>query len=453
MFERFTDEARGVLVLAQDEARLLDHNFIGTEHVLLGLAREEDGVAAKALASLGVRLEAVREKVAEMIGTGAGTSTTGSAPFTPRAKRALEFSLREALQLGHAHIGTEHMLLGLVREGEGVAAQVLVSLGADLKGVRQRVLDVLDGKVVQGAEQEARAAVATTVRARCARCGAALSEHARYTRIEASPGDAAVEGQGPLSVTVVYCGRCGTVLGQPAERGPALMRPVAATVHSRPVPGGPARRARRFPDELLRPVRLEEVPEGARVDLSYRDHEVIEGTVAGTEVHVTGRVGSHRGPVEGTWGGVTLRANWRLGDNSRAPTQPLPGIITGRFGDIPFKLKGYFRLGPDHIFQEAEVIGDLCGQGFRAEVSAAEGGLGSTSTVVAGGTLGEEPFELFAAVSGDLTRAVVRGSLGGRPVSLDATHDRPSGRLRVVGDYLGPLPLLGLIVGTVVYFS
>jgi hypothetical protein len=149
---------------------------------------------------------------------------------------------------------------------------------------------------------------------------------------------------------------------------------------------------------------------------------------------------------------VTLRANWRLGDNSRAPTQPLPGIITGRFGGVPFKLKGYFRLGPDYLFQEAEVIGDLCGQGFRAEVSAAEGGLGSTSTVVAEGTLGEEPFELFGAVSGDSARAVVRGSLGGRPVSLDATRHRPSERLRIVGDYSGPPPLLGLIVGTVAYF-
>ena len=144
MFERFTDRARRVLVLAQEEARLLNHNFIGTEHILLGLIHEGEGVAAKALESLGISLEAVREKVEETIGP-AGSSTTGSPPFTPRAKKVLELSLREALQLGHNYIGTEHMLLGLVREGEGVAAQVLVSLGADLSRVRQQVIQLLSG--------------------------------------------------------------------------------------------------------------------------------------------------------------------------------------------------------------------------------------------------------------------------------------------------------------------
>src|SRR5204862_605236 len=118
LFERFTDRARRVVVLAQEEARLLNHNFIGTEHILLGLIHEGEGVAAKALEQLGISLEAVREKVEETIGP-AGSSTTGSPPFTPRAKKVLELSLREALQLGHNYIGTEHMLLGLVREGEG----------------------------------------------------------------------------------------------------------------------------------------------------------------------------------------------------------------------------------------------------------------------------------------------------------------------------------------------
>ena len=131
-------------MLAQEEARLLNHNFIGTEHILLGLIHEGEGVAAKALESLGISLEAVREKVEETIGP-AGTATTGSPPFTPRAKKVLELSLREALQLGHNYIGTEHMLLGLVREGEGVAAQVLVNLGADLSRVRQQVIQLLSG--------------------------------------------------------------------------------------------------------------------------------------------------------------------------------------------------------------------------------------------------------------------------------------------------------------------
>ena len=144
MFERFTDRARRVVVLAQEEARLLNHNYIGTEHILLGLIHEGEGVAAKALESLAISLEAVRQQVEEIIGQG-GSSPSGHIPFTPRAKKVLELSLREALQLGHNYIGTEHILLGLIREGEGVAAQVLVKLGADLSRVRQQVIQLLSG--------------------------------------------------------------------------------------------------------------------------------------------------------------------------------------------------------------------------------------------------------------------------------------------------------------------
>ncbi len=144
MFERFTDRARRVVVLAQEEASLLNHNYIGTEHILLGLIHEGEGVAAKALESLGISLEAVRSQVEEIIGQG-GSSPSGHIPFTPRAKKVLELSLREALQLGHNYIGTEHILLGLIREGEGVAAQVLVKLGADLSRVRQQVIQLLSG--------------------------------------------------------------------------------------------------------------------------------------------------------------------------------------------------------------------------------------------------------------------------------------------------------------------
>jgi len=139
MFERFTDRARRVVVLAQEEAKMLNHNYIGTEHILLGLIHEGEGVAAKALESLDISLEAVREQVQEIIGQGQ-QAPTGHIPFTPRAKKVLELSLREALQLGHNYIGTEHILLGLIREGEGVAAQVLVKLGADLNRVRQQVI-------------------------------------------------------------------------------------------------------------------------------------------------------------------------------------------------------------------------------------------------------------------------------------------------------------------------
>jgi ATP-dependent Clp protease ATP-binding subunit ClpA len=153
MFERFTDRARRVVVLAQQEARLLNHDYIGTEHLLLGLAHEGQGVAATALESLGISLDDARSQVQEVIGQGPGTPS-GHIPFTPRAKKVLELSLREAKQLGHNYIGTEHILLGLVREGEGVAAQVLIRLGGDLSRVRQQVVQLLGGSA-GGAEAAA----------------------------------------------------------------------------------------------------------------------------------------------------------------------------------------------------------------------------------------------------------------------------------------------------------
>jgi hypothetical protein len=145
MFERFTDRARRVVVLAQDEARRLDHTWIGTEHILLGLIREGEGVAAKALESLGISLDAVRQQVEEIIGQGQ-QAPSGHIPFTPRTKKVLELALRESKKLGHNYIGTEHILLGLIREGDGVAAQVLVMLGADQNRVRQQVIQLLHGR-------------------------------------------------------------------------------------------------------------------------------------------------------------------------------------------------------------------------------------------------------------------------------------------------------------------
>jgi ATP-dependent Clp protease ATP-binding subunit ClpC len=155
VFERFTDRARRVVVLAQEEARLLNHNYIGTEHILLGLIHEGEGVAAKAIEEMGISLESVRSQVVEIIGQGA-QAPSGHIPFTPRAKKVLELSLREALQLGHNYIGTEHILLGLIREGEGVAAQVLQKLGAELHKVRQTVIQLLSG--VQGEERASESA-------------------------------------------------------------------------------------------------------------------------------------------------------------------------------------------------------------------------------------------------------------------------------------------------------
>src|SRR5690349_21329052 len=185
MFERFTDRARRVVVLAQEEARMLSHNYIGTEHILLGLIHEGEGVAAKALESLDISLEAVRAQVEEIIGQGQ-QAPSGHIPFTPRAKKVLELSLREALQLGHTYIGTEHILLGLLHEGEGVAAQVLAELGPGLNEIRQKVLELAPGPGEGGQEagfQVARGAgVAERLDQLLGRLGAIES---RLTRMDA----------------------------------------------------------------------------------------------------------------------------------------------------------------------------------------------------------------------------------------------------------------------------
>ena len=192
MFERFTDRARRVVVLAQEEARMLNHNYIGTEHILLGLIHEGEGVAAKALESLGISLEGVRQQVEEIIGQGQ-QAPSGHIPFTPRAKKVLELSLREALQLGHNYIGTEHILLGLIREGEGVAAQVLVKLGADLNRVRQQVIQLLSGYQGKEAAAAGGPAEGTPVDVAGAR-PVRPQPHAGRSRVQARPGDRAREG-------------------------------------------------------------------------------------------------------------------------------------------------------------------------------------------------------------------------------------------------------------------
>jgi hypothetical protein len=228
MFERFTDKARRVVVLAQEEARMLDHNYIGTEHILLGLVREGEGVAARAIQALGVSLEEVRGDVQEIIGRGE-SAPRGHIPFTPRAKKVLELSLREALQLGHNYIGTEHILLGLVREGEGVAAQVLQKRGADLDRVRQTVIQFLSGytggavasqpaqpaglvfeehRTSEGLVfEEHRASGGLEEEPGCVRCSAPLTEHLAVRVI-----DVEMDGE-PARVRIAYCSRCGAALG------------------------------------------------------------------------------------------------------------------------------------------------------------------------------------------------------------------------------------------------
>jgi ATP-dependent Clp protease ATP-binding subunit ClpC len=209
VFERFTDRARRVVVFAQEEARLLNHNYIGTEHLLLGLLREGDGVASKALESLGISLDEVRGQVEEIIGQGA-EAPTGHIPFTPRAKKVLELSLREALQLSHNYIGTEHILLGLAREGEGVAAQVLVKQGATLDAVRTAVLRMLEGFAGPADQPEAAAITQPHELPACPRCRLPLVETVGYRVIDIPPAGA--EGE-TRTATFAFCQRCGCSLG------------------------------------------------------------------------------------------------------------------------------------------------------------------------------------------------------------------------------------------------
>jgi ATP-dependent Clp protease ATP-binding subunit ClpC len=218
MFERFTDGARRVVVLAQEEAMLLNHNYIGTEHLLLGLIHEDEGVAARALQSLDVSLDAVRTEVREIIGEGTAPPM-GHIPFTPRAKKVLELSLREALQLGHNYIGTEHILLGLVREGEGVAAQVLVKMAGAAGAIRTKVVELL---AAGGEAQERLPGAELRVERppepepegpgaiRCPKCGAPLQDQLAFRVLPATHED---DEPDVRDVVVAYCGRCRNALG------------------------------------------------------------------------------------------------------------------------------------------------------------------------------------------------------------------------------------------------
>jgi len=249
-FAHLTDRARQVLVLAHQESHLLGHNFIGTEHLLLGLLREGEGVAAKSLESLGISLDAVRTKVEETVG--AAGRAIGSPPFTPRAMKVLELSRREARQLGHQYIGTEHLLLGLVCEGEGVAAQVLMSLGGDLGRVRERVVEMLSGyQPAEEGEHSAGVVISGVTplpnrspddlrsnrrtAPRCSGCRARLPESLTYQIVDV-PGPAAdgslpavaadnVDGDDPvMRIALVFCTSCGMTIGShepPAASSPS----------------------------------------------------------------------------------------------------------------------------------------------------------------------------------------------------------------------------------------
>lgn len=225
-FAALTDRGRRVVVLAQQEAEVLGHGFIGTEHLLLGLIEEEEGVAAKALESLGISFEAVSGKVEETIGP-SGSTRTEAPPFTPRTMKVLELSQREARLLGHKYIGTEHILLGLVREGEGVAAQVLIKLGLDLSRVRQQVIAILSGYEPAESDRvpdQSSADLRSDRRRapRCAVCQARLTDSLAYQVVDV-PGalhsnsqtdasDGADGDDSVVQVALVYCTSCGVTL-------------------------------------------------------------------------------------------------------------------------------------------------------------------------------------------------------------------------------------------------
>lgn len=206
MFERFTDRARYAVVIAQEEARRLNHNYIGTEHLLLGLVRTEQGLAARALTAMAVSLDDVRSGVEQIIGRGQDP-VAAHIPFTPRAKNVLELSLREAVRLRHNYIGTEHILLGLIREGEGVAAQVLRSRGLDLVAVTTKVHELMQGLATgtEGGGGPRIGRVEDFLAPTCSKCHGAIEETGAYRELEI-PEDG---GDGHVKVRFVFCGACG----------------------------------------------------------------------------------------------------------------------------------------------------------------------------------------------------------------------------------------------------
>jgi hypothetical protein len=473
MFERFTERARRVLVLAQEEARLLNHNFIGTEHILLGLIHEGDGVAARALGSLGISLEAVRVEVEETVGP-AGSSRTGSPPFTPRAKKVLELSLREALQLGHQYIGTEHILLGLVREGEGVAVQVLVGLGADLSRVRQQVLLLLSGLPPGGggAEESVTAAV-RPVRSgapgpRCPNCAEPLEGQVAYRILTVVPVEPDL---GPMRVAFVYCGHCGfTIERSPYEFESPLDSPTApsSSPGARSASGDPGHplvtvspllpprsaTIREFPDDLWTATAPASVPTGSAVDVRHSGRFRADGNIHGTvgEATVDLAVELPRGTssATGTLGDAPVNVTWNLSYNSRSG-QDLPATLQGTVGEQTVNLQGFFQLGAGYRFDRASVGGTLADEDLAVSIEPASTAFENSDTIVATGTLAEHHFEIFVSLKGSLERGLVRGTYDGQDVHLDLTAI-PGSDAHVAGTCPSPPPFTLLVVASLLYF-
>jgi hypothetical protein len=392
MFERFTDRARRVVVLAQEETRMLNHHYIGTEHILLGLIRDGEGVAARALESLGISLQAVRQQVEKIIGQGQ-QAPSGHIPFTPRAKKVLELSLRESRQLGHGYIGTEHILLGLIREGEGVAAQVLVRLGADLNRVRQQVIQ-LPGQ--RGTEP-------------------------------------AAGGMGPPGS---------------AGRATDLPSPLPRVHRERPKPP-----TRQFPDDSG-PAGV--IPGHASVDLTFERSRLLSGSVGGQPVRLELNVPTHNGVAGGTIAGIPVSATWVNGNNYYVYPD-VPSELTGSFAGQPAELHATFHLEPDYFFDHGVITGHIGTEAFAATVEAAAppgGGMGSSRTVAVDGTLGSTEFTIYATIDGPLKSGKLRGTVAGTPIRIDAarTHGPDGTQTRLTGSYQGPMALLALTAGALLHF-
>lgn len=436
MFERFTDRSRRVLRLAQEEARTCNHSFIGTEHLLLGLLHEGEGVAAQALGRLDITLEAAREKVEEIVGR-PEMAPSSAAPFTPRAKKVLELALREALQLGHSYIGTEHLLLGIVREGEGVGTQVLVSLGADPSLVREQVLEVLsddpgagepahwrsassarlgayEGRGPRVGPLAARVASGGVTRgARCATCGADLAGTARYQILDVAPAPEE-DTRAMLQMVVVHCSACGAALAATLPR------------HAGSEPAPPSATLQVSVDHGALDGMIG--PEALRLELGDKTHQMtVRGAVAGREVEMVVRI-----------------------DDNAGGSRPLHATGDGHVGTESISLRFEYDLQPSFLFDKGRLTGDLGAVSLDLVVRRVAGP--STSSIEVTGSAGSDAVQLSATVSGDHHEAQLYGRIGMRAVKLFARRSPGDRAAQVIGTWAAPVELGALGIGALTYF-
>jgi hypothetical protein len=391
MFERFTQRARRALVLGQEEARLLGHNVIGTEHLLLGLLNEGEGVAASVLVSFDITLDTARQKVDQMVATPAG-GPVGSPPFSTRAKKVLELSLRESLQLGHNYIETEHILLGLIREGDGTAVAVLREMGADLAQVRFRVIQA----VSQSREGD---------------------EMTKSRRLSTS------------SPTWLHADRPESI--KPSVRG---LRPRAGAVGRRVGTAQPPR--------VTHPL-------SGTVELAYGGGR-LTGVVDGGNVDVVLDLRAAGGTTEGTFAGCNVSAVWKLTDDSDWPVAA-PASLSGRFAGETVELLVWIHFQPPFHFDHCTVEGELAGRLVSVYIEQGDPA-SDTGTFSAHGIFADSDFSIHGFVPCG-HEGFVEGAVSGRPVRLRAKpqEDR-SAPTTITGTYDGPASLLLLVSAATIFF-